>query len=80
MKITFSLICAMGFALCTTAFAAGGQGSNNAGAASRGGQMSASGAQRFRQDLAECNTMAGGEKQSCLKEMYAARAQGLYRD
>jgi hypothetical protein len=39
-----------------------------------------SGETRFRADLATCRTLEAASQASCRREMYAARAQGLYRN
>jgi hypothetical protein len=35
---------------------------------------------RFRADLASCTTLEPESRASCRQEMYAARAQGMYRE
>jgi hypothetical protein len=46
----------------------------------RGDTSAASSKGRFQQDLAECRTREPEAVQPCLKETYAARAEGLYKD
>jgi hypothetical protein len=44
-------------------------------------QASGKGNARFRADLEACKQKSNGEERSaCVKETYAARAEGLYRD
>ena len=40
----------------------------------------ASGESRFRADLASCTALEAESRLNCRREMYAARAQGLYRN
>jgi hypothetical protein len=65
---------------CALAFAAGTSFAAGVGTSSGAHHATAAGAQRFRDDLALCNERTGAEKQNCVREMYAARAQGLYND
>jgi hypothetical protein len=55
---------------------AGGRISETAPASLAGG----TGLSRFRDDLASCNGREPDERANCRQEMFAARAQGLYRN
>jgi hypothetical protein len=58
------------------------------GSPSAGGRISetapapraGTGPSRFRDDLASCSARERDERASCRQEMFAARAQGLYRN
>lgn len=57
-----------------------GSGSMNAANSNRRtGDSGGNQASRFRSDLAECLKMQLEDRQTCTKEAYAARAEGLYR-
>ena len=44
------------------------------------GKVSRAGEERFRRELAECNSFSGDTRRSCVAGMHAARREGLYRD